>query len=322
MSFPTVLGALLLLLVSVSSAQAAAPKKKHKPDAVRRVTLVIWGGGKTPADAELAAKDFTTRGFKSSAPPVQLFSSEVRGLNPGFHIAVLGACSKAQGYALLRRARQFYPAVYMRAVPSEGAVAKLACPDVTMPRRKWYYEPSSDEPAVITGSEEVVFPSGTLKVEVEATIGSNSESVTASYSVKAQLTQGDTVLDEWTHSQPDYATVDELTLAGKSVVLTAHDARSDCKSDSFAEVKLVSRRLTVKGEKIVVKEQLTGRESELCSPDLEGAGRCMTESLMAKYNATRAACEDATREDCMKAIADYDANTEPTECDDSESEGD
>lgn len=105
-------------------------------------------------------------------PPVKLFSTEVRGLNPGFHIAVLGACSPTHGYAMLRRVRQFYPGVYVRAVPAEGEVAKLTCPRVTTPKRKWYYEPSADEPAVITGSEELVTPGGTLKVDVEANIES------------------------------------------------------------------------------------------------------------------------------------------------------
>jgi hypothetical protein len=305
---------LLALLLCTSAAHAGPPKKKKTADTTRRVTLIIWGGGKTPADAERVVKDFADRGFTSSAPLVQLVSSEVRGLNPGFHIAVLGACPSAQGYALLRRVRQFYPGVYVRAVPAEGEVAKLSCPRVTMPRRKWYYEPSPEEPAAITGSEEVVLPGGTLKVAVEAAIESNSEFVAASYSVKAQLTKDGKVIDEWTHDQPDFATVTDLAVDDKAVVLTAKDAISDCKSDTFAEVEHVSRRFTVKGGKIAVKEQITGRESGLCGPNYEGSTPCSIARQTTLYNAVRGACENASREDCDKAIAEYEADAEEIDC--------
>ncbi|WNG48658.1 hypothetical protein F0U60_34505 [Archangium minus] len=312
------LPSLLSLFLCTSAAQAAPPKKQKKSaDTAKRVTLVIWGGGKTPADAERAMKDFTDRGFKSSASLVRLFSSEVRGLNPGFHIAVLGACSSVEGHALLRRARQFYPGVYGRAVPAEGEVAKLSCPSVTTPRREWYYEPSPDEPAVITSSEEVVVPAGTLKVTVEATIDSNSEFVAASYSVKTRLTKGEQVIDEWTHVQPDFATVSDLTLDGKTVVLTTKDALSDCKGDSFAEVEFRTRRFSVKNGKIAVKEQTTGRESSLCGPNYEGSTPCSIARQTALYNAVRGACENATRDDCMKAISEYEAEAEDVECNES-----
>jgi hypothetical protein len=313
---PALLTALLTFFLCTSAAHAGPPKKKKKSaDTARRVTLIIWGGGKAPADAERAIKDFTDRGFKSSTPLVKLFSSGVRGLNPGFHIAVLGACPSAQGYALLRRARQFYPAVYARAVPAEGEVAKLSCPQVTVPRREWYYEPSPDEPAVITGSEEVVLPAGTLKVAVEAEIESNSEFVAASYSVKAQLTKDGKVIDEWKHTQPDFATVDDLELDGKAVVLTTNDALSDCKSDTFAEIDFVQRRFTVKAGKIAVEEETTGRESSLCGPNYEGSTPCSLARETAQYNEVRGACENASREDCMKAIAEYNASAEEIECD-------
>jgi hypothetical protein len=274
---------------------------------VKRVSLVIWGGGKAPEDAERAIKDFSERGFSSSTPLVRLLSTEVRGLNPGFHIAVLGACSSEQGSSLLRRARQFYPGVYMRAVPAEGEVAKLSCPRVTMPKQQWYYEPSADEPAVITGSEEVVLPAGTLEVSVEAHIESNSEFVSASYSVTAKLTKDGQVLDEWTHTQPDYATISALSEDGKTVVLEARDALSDCKGDSFYDVEFVSRRFSVKAGKIVVKTQNTGRDSGLCGPNYEGENPCSIARQTDRYNAVRGACENATRDDCMKAIDEYEA---------------
>jgi hypothetical protein len=310
------LATLLAFLLCASSAQAAPPKKKTKADTAKRVTLVIWGGGKTPADAERAVKDFTDRGFKSSAPPVRLFSSEVRGLNPGFHIAVLGACSPTHGYALLRRVRQFYPGVYVRAVPAEGEVAKLTCPRVTTPRRQWYYEPSADEPAAITGSEELVTPGGTLKVAVEANIESNSEYVVAEYSVTATLTKDGQTLDTWTHAQPDFATVEDLSEDGKAVVLKARDGQSDCKSDTFFQMDSVTRRFSVKAGKIVMKEQVTAHESGLCGPNYEGADPCSIARQTAQYNAARGACENATRDDCMKAIAEYEADAEEIECDD------
>lgn len=319
----TLLTALLTFFLCISAAHAGPPKKKKKSaDTVRRVTLIIWGGGKAPADAERAIKDFTDRGFKSSAPLAKLFSTEVRGLNPGFHIAVLGACPSAQGHALLRRARQFYQGVYVRAVPAEGEVAKLSCPHVTTPRREWYYEPSPEEPAAITGSEEVVLPGGTLKVDVEADIESNSEFVAASYSVKAQLTKDGKVIDEWTHTQPDFATVNDLELDGKAVVLTTRDALSDCKSDTFAEVEFVTRRFTVKAGKIAVKEETTGRESGLCGPNYEGSTPCSIARQGALYSAVRGACENASRDDCMKAIAEYEADAEEIECDESYGGGD
>jgi hypothetical protein len=305
----------LVFLLCASVAQAAPPKKKKaKADTAKRVTLVIWGGGKAPEDAERAVKDFTDRGFKSSTPPVRLFSTEVRGLNPGFHIAVLGACSPTHGYALLRRVRQFYPGVYVRAVPAEGEVAKLTCPRVTTPKRKWYYEPSADEPAEITGSEELVVPGGTLKVEAQANIESNSEFVAAQYSVTATLTKDGKTLDTWTHTQPDYSTVEDLTEDGKAVVLTARDGLSDCKGDTFYQVDLVTRRFSVKAGKIVVKEQTTGQESGLCGPNYEGSTPCSIARQSALYNAVRGECENATRDDCQKAIAEYEADAEEIEC--------
>jgi hypothetical protein len=322
---PRVLSVLLTLLAflfCVSSAQAAPPKKKKaKADTAKRVTLVIWGGGKTPEDAERAVKDFTDRGFKSSTPPVRLFSTEVRGLNPGFHIAVLGACSPTHGYALLRRVRQFYPGVYVRAVPAEGEVAKLTCPRVTTPKRDWYYEPSSEEPAVITGSEELVTAGGTLKVAVEANIESNSEFVVSDYSVTATLTKDGKTLDTWTHSQSDFATVEDLSEDGKAVVLKTKDGQSDCKSDTFFQMDSVTRRFSVKAGKIVMKEQTTGQESGLCGPAYEGADPCSIARQSAQYNAARGACENATREDCMKAIAEYEADAEEIECDQSYGDG-
>jgi hypothetical protein len=318
---PRVFAVLVALVLCGSLAEAKSPKKKTKADTVKRVTLVIWGGGKAPADAERAVKDFTDKGFKSSVPLTRLFSTEVRGLNPGFHIAVLGACSPTQGYSLLRRVRQFYGGVYVRAVPAEGEVAKLTCPRVTTPKRGWYYEPSADEPAAIKGSEELVTPGGTLKVEVEANIESNSEFVAASYSVTATLTKEGKTLDTWAHSQPDYATVEDLSEDGKAVVLATRDGQSDCKVGSFYEMEFVTRRLSVKGGKIVASEKTTRRESGLCGPAYEGADPCSIAKQSALYNAVRGACENATREDCDKAIAEYEADAEEIECDSFGGEG-
>ncbi len=311
----TLLFAVLSLVLS-PLAEAAPKKKKAKraADGAKRVSLVIWGGGKTPADAEKAAKDFTDRGFESSAPVVKLFSTEVRGLNPGFHIAVLGACSPAHGQALLRRARQFYPGVYVRSVPAEGKVASLPCPRVTTPRREWYYEPSPDEPAEITGSEELVLPSGTLKVEVAASVESNSEFVAASYAAKATLTKGDKELDAWNHDQPDFATVVDLALDGNAIVLTTRDAISDCKFDTFAEVNHVERRITVKKGRIDVAEEIVGRESGLCGPQYEGSDPCSIAKQSALYDAVRGACDNASREACDKAIAEYESTAEEVDC--------
>ncbi len=85
-------------------------------------TLLVWGGGKTPADAQKALDDWKSRSegwlaFVKLADgfPRIVESKTVEGLNPGFHIVVLGACEDAlKAQHVLDFFKQVEPAVYSK----------------------------------------------------------------------------------------------------------------------------------------------------------------------------------------------------------------
>lgn len=96
-------------------------------------TLLVWGGGKTPEEAQKSLAE-----WKTKSPPwltyVQLAagypriieSKTVAGLNPGFHIVVLGACEDGvAGAHALDLFKLLEPSVYSKDVTWAEA---SACP--------------------------------------------------------------------------------------------------------------------------------------------------------------------------------------------------
>jgi hypothetical protein len=104
---------LVLVLVALA-APAAQAAGEH---------IVILGGGKTPDDAQAWQKrwqaiesllsDFLTlpEGYPQAAE-----SKNIPGLNPGFHIVVLGYCGEQELAPVLGLLKAVYPGAYSKAV--------------------------------------------------------------------------------------------------------------------------------------------------------------------------------------------------------------
>lgn len=94
--------------------------------------LLVWGGGKTREAAEASAADWKKRSpewavWVSLQPdyPRIVESSTIEGLNPGFHIVVLGACNDEDVTQRLDVLKTLEPSVYLKGVIWPDA---LACP--------------------------------------------------------------------------------------------------------------------------------------------------------------------------------------------------
>jgi ankyrin repeat protein len=94
--------------------------------------VIIWGGGKRPAEAQkwlegwkAEAADYREWVKLAEGYPSVVESATVAGLKPGFHVALLGVCSPAQTRHALGVLKAFYPGVYARRVT---ATLKPACP--------------------------------------------------------------------------------------------------------------------------------------------------------------------------------------------------
>jgi hypothetical protein len=119
-----------VLLPVVLCAQAPVEKRRSAKDTVG---LIIWGGGKAPADAETAKADFLAKKPErlQGPAPIIIKSDDVPGLNKGFHVVVIGACAPARGGTLVSGLRDVSAGVYQRRVPKSTLpkdLAKLACP--------------------------------------------------------------------------------------------------------------------------------------------------------------------------------------------------
>jgi hypothetical protein len=142
-----ILTALLAATSSVAQsapAPAAAPAPTPAPEAPRSM-LLVWGGGKTPQEAEAAAKDYRERAGDwkqvltlAEGYPRILASDTVPGLKPGFHVVVLGVCEPTEGATIEAAFDALEPRTYSREVswPEKG---KLPCPQLAY---YWSFEKS------------------------------------------------------------------------------------------------------------------------------------------------------------------------------------
>jgi len=92
---------------------------------------IVWGGGKTKADAEKWLKAFNDASapFKGlytlpAGHPRLVESAKVKGMKPGFHVVLLGVCSSAELAPRLKLFKSLYAGTYARRVTGE----KPACP--------------------------------------------------------------------------------------------------------------------------------------------------------------------------------------------------
>ncbi|MBN1207997.1 MAG: hypothetical protein JXB05_24245, partial [Myxococcaceae bacterium] len=85
--------------------------------------VLIWGGGRTPEEGRKALERFEAEreGLEAVLSPGESYprvvaSDTLPGLNPGFHVVVLGACKPEEAKAPLAALQAFKPGVYARAV--------------------------------------------------------------------------------------------------------------------------------------------------------------------------------------------------------------
>jgi hypothetical protein len=95
--------------------------------------VIIWGGGKTPEEASKALERFQAEreGLEAILTPGEGYprvvaSDTLPGLNPGFHVVVLGACTPEQAKEPLESLQAFKAGVYARAV--KMALGTGSCP--------------------------------------------------------------------------------------------------------------------------------------------------------------------------------------------------
>lgn len=309
---PRLRAALSVVISLVALPLAAAPD--GGPSAAK-LALVIWGGGAASADADRAAAAFASRGFTSSKPLAKLESSKVPGLNPGFHIAVLGACSLRDGARLVRRLRARESGVYLRRIPASDAVRGLECPKVSLPKRPWTAA-CDDETHEITHAEDLDLADGHLRVSATATFTCNGEVESAAWSATATLERPrGTELDTATAEAPDWSQILDLRREGKTVVLEAEENVGSCATSEMFDARTIRRTFSASGGKLVVREKVLDQKMGLCEPSHEGVSDCEWAPRYDRYAATRDACAISVAA-CKKAQQRYDRDhaSDPSEC--------
>lgn len=95
--------------------------------------LIVWGGGKTPEAAQASLAELNKRKSEWSeyltlqkGYPQIVESSKVEGLNPGFHIVVLGACFEPDVPEIIALFKAYEPSIYQKTVKWPDGDA---CPD-------------------------------------------------------------------------------------------------------------------------------------------------------------------------------------------------
>lgn len=108
----TIASVFFILLFAYSSANS------------KTTNIIIVGGGKTQADAIQAKSKFKNSNKAQNITKeeiVLMLSDTIEGLNPGFHIAVLGCCDDdAIAKLLVKCINAAYPGVYAKKIPSFG----------------------------------------------------------------------------------------------------------------------------------------------------------------------------------------------------------
>lgn len=131
--FPVLLSFLLLPGLAWAqepepASEAAEEAETDEPPVKRsgKMEVLVLGGGKTPEEAEAwmghwkaaSALMGNLVGLDEGFPRV-MRSDEVAGLNPGFHIVVLGFCAVEERAAPFTLIKAFFPGTYAKAVTGQ-----------------------------------------------------------------------------------------------------------------------------------------------------------------------------------------------------------
>ena len=113
--------------------------------------VLILGGGAQREDAVSALRQWTQGLEYTAAQPAAGFpkvieSATVKGLKPGFHVVILGACSDADGLRAMESVRSYGAGAYSRAVDWPDP---LPCPTL---RKGWTIEVAASVGSVKDGS--------------------------------------------------------------------------------------------------------------------------------------------------------------------------
>lgn len=313
----------LVCLALVLAAPGARPAPAAEAPASvqakpQTVGLIIWGGGAKPEDADAAANDFTTSGLTSSVTPRTVFSTEVRGLKPGFHVAVLGACPADRAHALLKTIGPFHRGAYVRVVPLEGLVAELECPELTIAltplpneeKTEGGEDPESGEWKPLVTTQVKGVSAGKYRLRVTLTIvdeSTSGEEDSRRWSAVVELRRGATLLESEELSRPVWAAVERFESSVEGVVLETSDMDSSCQTSDTWEGAKVRRLFTIGKGKLVTKVE-EEPEFGLCPPNYEGSDERNARCLGKRYDALKPHCEGAeSKERCDRAMQRYDA---------------
>lgn len=163
-----------LLGSGVGSAAAASPVDAGPVDAPSAATVdavaLIWGGGKTEAEARASLVEFDRRArawfdkdelaWREGFPRV-VASADVQGLNPGFQIVLLGVCTDADAADIAKVLDALEPSFYAKKVRWPAAAKELPCPG---PAQTW--EPGFADEYSVDGVAEVRSGAATLTAVV------------------------------------------------------------------------------------------------------------------------------------------------------------
>jgi hypothetical protein len=128
-------------------------------------TLLVWGGGKTPEDAEKSVADYKAKSeagkwgtyVKLAAGfPMIVSSDKVPGLNPGFHVVVLGASDEGAGADALNMFKVLEASVYSKPA-KEWSLARGCASGV----ESWKWGPAARAKGKDYTLAGVVFSTGT-----------------------------------------------------------------------------------------------------------------------------------------------------------------
>lgn len=155
----------------------ALKKSDHASVQSERGFMIIYGGGKTPADARAAYDEYVSRdqsrfgaaGILSSPDYPRLLRSEtVSGLRPGYFILALGVCDRAEGQRMVQRMSKLKQGIYgrvvrgvSRACPSavklgQPPTAQQMCARFVFPSVEHEWPSESDDEDTVAESEDAL----------------------------------------------------------------------------------------------------------------------------------------------------------------------
>lgn len=293
----------VLLTVSLALDAAAGPKRPKVPR--NGVLVLMWGGGKTPADAEKALADFKARIPKSSVPATVLRSDDVTGLKPGFHVAAIGVCPILKGRQLVEQLRIVSKGVYARLVPPQQKLEGLACPAITFPARDFFFFPPGDgEDHEQVFEARTATSGGVLTGSLTVTVNTNGEYLTSWFEVSAELQDAKgTALSSTSIAKVMDARVESFKGEGDALVLRATEYEGTCPSSRWSEELSVDYRIAVRKGELQVKRRELAREGGLCAPDAEGLTGEQLARKTAAVEQASAACKGKGMKACLEALS-------------------